>query len=35
MNVKEMGDTCGGKEKRVQGFGGETWTQEATCKTSA
>ena len=27
--------TVGGQERRIQGFGGETWGNETTCKTEA
>ena len=34
----EIGGTCsayGGEERRVQGFGGETWGKETTGKNEA
>jgi hypothetical protein len=38
INKNEMGGECGtyrGQERRIQGFGGETWWKETTWKTQA
>ena len=38
IEMNEMGGSCsayGGEERRVQGFGGETWGKETTGETQA
>jgi hypothetical protein len=38
LRRKEMGGACsayGGEERRLQGFGGETWGKDTTCETQA